>query len=141
MVLPRQRFERQVMAAIPAHRAVAPLLSEAHIPVDGTLITAWASMKRFKPKVGATPPAETRAVIDRMPRNSRRHRKAQVGFKGEKRSDTTHASTTDPDARLYKNSPGTGAMLCPVGHTLMDEAGFCHWSEEPAAKQRTGRAG
>ncbi len=50
-----------------------------------------------------------------MPRSSRRHRNAEVDFKGEKRSNTTHASTTDPDARLYKKSPGTGAVLCFLG--------------------------
>jgi hypothetical protein len=47
-----------------------------------------------------------------MPRSSRQNRNAEVDFRGEKRSNATHASTTDPDARLYKKSPGTGAMLC-----------------------------
>ena len=61
-------------------------------------------------------PSET----DPMPRNSRRHRNAGVDFTGEKRSGTTHASTTDSDARLDKNPPGTGAMLCFMGHTLME---------------------
>jgi hypothetical protein len=55
-----------------------------------------------------------------MPRNSRRHRNAEVDFKGGKRSNTPHASTTDPEARLYKKSPGTGAMLCFMGHPLME---------------------
>lgn len=45
---------------------------------------------------------------------------AGVGFKGEKRSNATHASTTDPDAHLYRKSPGTGAMLCFIGHALME---------------------
>jgi hypothetical protein len=48
------------------------------------------------------------------------HRNAKVDFKGEKRSNATHASTTDPDARLYKKSPGTAAMLCFLGHALME---------------------
>jgi len=136
-------MSRKVMAAILAHRAVAPLLSDEHFSVDGTLIKAWASMKSFQPKAEATPPddegpgdppapdttlettpetapSETPAETDPMPRNSRRHRNAEVDFKGEKRSNATHASTTDPDARLYKKSPGTGAVLCFMGHALME---------------------
>ena len=132
-------MSRKVMAAILAHREVAPLLSDEHFSVDGTLIKAWASMKSFQQKAEATPPddegpgdppapdttlepapSQTPAETDPMPRNSRRHRNAEVDFKGEKRSNTTHASTTDPDARLYKKSPGTGAMLCFIGHALME---------------------
>jgi transposase len=131
-------LSRKVMAAILAHREVAPLLSDEHFSVDGTLIKAWASMKSFQPMAEATPPddegpgdppapdtpleptpetapSETPAETDPMPRNSRRHRNAEVDFKGEKRSNATHASVTDPDARLYKKSPGTGAVLCFMG--------------------------
>jgi hypothetical protein len=132
-------MSRKVMAAILAHREVAPLLSDEHFSVDGTLVKAWASMKSFQPKAEATPPddegpgdppapdtplepapSETPAETDPMPRNSRRHRNAEVDFKGEKRSNATHASVTDPDARLYKKSPGTGAVLCFMGHALME---------------------
>lgn len=55
-----------------------------------------------------------------MPRPDRQSRNAEVDFRGEKRSNATHVSTTDPDARLYKKSPGTGAMLCFIGHALME---------------------
>ena len=55
-----------------------------------------------------------------MPQPTRQNRNAEVDFRGEKRSNATHASTTDPDARLYKKSPGTGAMLCFMGHALME---------------------
>jgi hypothetical protein len=55
-----------------------------------------------------------------MPRDRHQNRNAEVDFRGEKRSNATHASTTDPDARLYKKSPGTGAMLCFMGHALME---------------------
>jgi len=132
-------MSRKVMAAILAHREVAPLLSDEHFSVDGTLVKAWASMKSFQPKAEATPPDDdgpgdppapdtkpetepfdSPAETDPMPRNSRRHRNAEVDFRGEKRSNATHASTTDPDARLYKKSPGTGAMLCFMGHALME---------------------
>jgi hypothetical protein len=55
-----------------------------------------------------------------MPRNTKAHRNAELDFQGEKRANATHASTTDPDARLYKKSPGTAAMLCFLGHALME---------------------
>ena len=66
-----------------------------------------------------------------MPRPHRQTRNAEVDFRGEKRSNATHASTSDPDARLYKKSPGTGAMLCFIGHALMDEAGSAIGSKNP----------
>ncbi|WP_264211432.1 IS5 family transposase [Leisingera thetidis] len=132
-------MSRKVMAAILAHREVAPLLSDDHFSVDGTLIKAWASMKSFQPKSAGTPPgddgpgdppatsiapaaqpAQTEPETSPMPRYSRRTRNPEVNFKGEKRSNATHASVTDPDARLYKKSPGTGAVLCFMGHALME---------------------
>lgn len=129
-------MSRKVMAAILAHREVAPLLSDDHFSVDGTLVKAWASMKSFQPKADDTPPdddpgsplspgstakdqPETTETAP-MPRPDRQSRNAEVDFRGEKRSNATHASTTDPDARLYKKSPGTGAILCFMGHALME---------------------
>ncbi len=135
-------MSRRVMAAILAHREVAPLLSDEHFSVDGTLVKAWASMKSFQPRAGSAPPdspddddpgdppipdtppairTETPAAETApMNRTTRCNRNAEVDFKGEKRSNVTHASTTDPDARLYRKSPGTGAMLCFMGHALME---------------------
>jgi transposase len=131
-------MSRKVMAAILAHREVAPLLSDEHFSVDGTLVKAWASMKSFQPRAGDTPPDDdpgsplgpdataeveaqtTELETDAMPRSSRQNRNPEVDFRGEKRSNATHASTTDPDARLYKKSPGTGATLCFIGHALME---------------------
>ena len=55
-----------------------------------------------------------------MPRKTSRNRNAEADFRGHKRSNATHASVTDPQARLYKKSPGTGAILCFMGHTLME---------------------
>ena len=55
-----------------------------------------------------------------MPCASHQHRNAEVDFRGEKRSNATHVSTTDPGARLYKKSPGTGALLCCMGRALME---------------------
>ena len=130
---------RKFLAAILAHCEVAPLLSDEHFSVDGTLVKAWASMKSFQPKAEDTPPdnddpgdpPSTRSVdapdqpppeteIAPMTRPTRQDRNAEVDFRGEKRSNATHASTTDPEARLYKKSPGAGAMLCFMGHTLME---------------------
>ena len=132
-------MSRKLLAAILAHRDVAPLLSDEHFSVDGTLIKAWASMKSFQPKPDDTPPDDAdpgdppgstpddhnpdRPEPEKtapMTRPARRDRNAEVDFRGEKRSNATHASTTDPDARLYRKSPGTGAMLCFMGHTLME---------------------
>lgn len=132
-------MSRKVMAAILAHREVAPLLSDEHFSVDGTLVKAWASMKGFQPKARNAPPEDEGPgdppghdilAIDQpeqtptetapMPRVPHQHRNAEVDFRGEKRSNATHVSTTDPEARLYKKSPGTGAMLCFFGHALME---------------------
>lgn len=65
----------------------------------------------------AEPRKETTAP---MPRPTRHNRNAEVDFRDENRSNATHASTTDADTRLYKNSPGTGAMLYFTGHALME---------------------
>jgi hypothetical protein len=135
-------MSRKVMAAILAHPEVRPLLSDEHFSVDGTLVKAWASMKSFQPKEdtappqdddpgGPPPPAHDQPFADTdtprqqtetppMPNTARRTRNAEVNFRGEKRSNATHASVTDPDARLYKKAPGAAAMLCFMGHTLME---------------------
>ena len=55
-----------------------------------------------------------------MPSPTHQHRNAEVDFRGERRSNATHVSTTDPEARLYKKSPGTSAMLCFIGYALME---------------------
>ena len=84
------------------------LLSKEHFSVDGTLIAAWASMKSFKPKDDSGgPPAGG-------------GRNAQAHFHGEKRSNATHASATDPDARLYRKGAGKEARLSFIGHGLME---------------------
>lgn len=84
----------------------ARLTSDEHFSVDGTLIDAWASHKSFKRKDDdSAPPAG---------------RNAQVNFKGEQRSNDTHASTTDADARLYKKAKGDKSRLCHMGHILME---------------------
>jgi transposase len=99
------------LAAMLAQPRVKRLLSSEHFSVDGTLIEAWASMKSFKPK---GPGGADNGGDDGGGRN------AAVDFKGEKRSNATHASTTDPDAMLYRKGPGMEARLCFIGHGLME---------------------
>jgi len=82
-------------------------LSSDHFSVDGTLLEAWASHKSFKPNGG--PPSEPPAG-----------RNVEVAWQGETRSNDTHASTTDPDSRLYRKSNGAPATLCYSGHLLME---------------------
>lgn len=102
------------LAAIVAHPRVRRLVSAEHFSVDGTLIEAWASMKSFKPKVKGGNPPDDGAPPPGAGRN------AEVDFRGERRTNETHASTTDPDARLFRKSRGTGAVLCFMGHALME---------------------
>jgi transposase len=97
------RFLAQVLADPKVKR----LLSTEHFSVDGTLIEAWASMKSFRPKDGSgEPPAPGR--------------NGERDFHGESRSNDTHASTTDPDARLLRKAAGQEARLCFMGHALME---------------------
>ena len=97
------------LAAVLALPRVKRLLSSEHFSVDGTLIEAWASIKSFKPK---EPPASGDGGGG--------GRNAPADFRGEKRSNDTHRSTTDPDARLYRKGPGMEAKLCFIGHGLME---------------------
>jgi IS5 family transposase len=95
------------MAAVLNTEEVKRLLSAEHFSVDGTLIQAWASMKSFRRKDGQ----------DEPPSPGRNGGRA---FHKEKRSNETHASTTDPDARLYRKSRGQEAKLSYIGHLLME---------------------
>ena len=157
------------LAAILAHAKVAPLLSDEHFTVDGTLIQAWASMKSFVPKpdatddgdsagrTGAPSPAEAGKSDAETPANgtaarpgdaetaetseaktktdaqkteappmptptdsAEQSRNAAVDFHGQKRSNATHASTTDPEARLYRKGRGKESKLCFIGHAMTE---------------------
>lgn len=101
---------RAFLAGLLALPRVKRLLSSEHFSVDGTLIDAWASMKSFVPKdKDDGPPAPPPAG-----------RNAERNFHGETRSNETHASATDADARLYRKSSGQPARLCYMGHVLME---------------------
>jgi hypothetical protein len=84
------------------------MLSDEHFTVDGTLIEAAASLKSFKPRDGDPPPD------DGDPGNP------SVDFHGEKRSNATHESTTDPQARLFRKGKGKEARLVFMAHAPME---------------------
>lgn len=91
---------QKFMSKLLNHPQVKPLLSDEHFSVDGTLIEAWASHKSFRKKDGSDEDG--------------------TDFHGQKRSNDTHASTTDPDSRLYRKAAGREAKLCYMGHATME---------------------
>jgi transposase len=110
----RERFlegeiAEKFFAAVLDQARASDLLSDEHFTVDGTLVEAWASHKSFKPKDGAgSPPADGSG------------KNPDVDFKGRTRSNDTHASTTDPDARLYKKNSGGASKLGYLGHVMTE---------------------
>jgi transposase len=95
------------MAAVLGQKRIKTLLSDEHFSVDGTLIEAWASLKSFRPKDGSgAPPGPGR--------------NGERSFHGEKRSNETHASTSDPEARLARKGDGQASRMAYAGHLLME---------------------
>ena len=141
-------MSQKLMTAILAHEKVAPLLSDDHFSVDGTLVEAWASFKSFRPKAadaGDRPPADpppppdagstggnsTTETATEAKKNGASEmttattsqeigRNVERNWRGQAWSNTTHASVTDPDARLYRKAKGRPAQLCYMGHALME---------------------
>ena len=99
----------KLLGAVLAQPRVKRLLSTDHFSVDGTLVEAWASMKSFRPKDGSDEPPTPGGGRNR-----------EADFHGQKRTNETHASTTDPEARLYRKGPGKEAKLSFMGHALME---------------------
>ena len=99
----------EFFAAVVRQAKLRRYISSDHFSVDGTLLQAWASHKSFKPKDGS----------DEGP-DAPKGRNAEAAWHGQKRSNETHASTTDPEARLYRKSNNTAATLCYSGHLLME---------------------
>ena len=106
-----QQVSREFFDAVVRQADRQGLLSDEHFSVDGTLIEAAASLKSFRPKDEPPPP--------RRPDGGRPSNR-WVNFHGETRSNTTHQSTTDPDARLCRKGPGKEAKLSYMGHALME---------------------
>jgi hypothetical protein len=95
------------LSALLGDPKVKRLLSQEHFTVDGTLLKAWAGMKSFRRKDGKDDPPGGGPNAER-------------DFRGEKRSNQAHASTTDPDARPYRKGNGQESRLCCLGHVLME---------------------
>ena len=93
--------------AVRLHADAAKLLSDDHFTVDGTMLEAWASHKSFRPK-------------DEEPPTPGGGSNPTVDFHGQRRTNDTHQSTTDPDARLYKKARQSEARLCYLGHVVME---------------------
>jgi len=91
-------------SAVTAQTRARKLLSDEHSTVDGTLIEAWASHKSFRPKDSSDDDAAG----------------GEGGFRGRKRRNDTHRSTTDPDVRLYRKGGGREARLVYLGHMVID---------------------
>jgi transposase len=95
------------LEAVLRHPKVKRFLSDDHFSVDGTLVEAWASLKSFRAMDGSDePPAPGR--------------NGEHDFHGQERSNATHASTTDPEAKLCKKGKGKEAKLSYMGHALME---------------------
>jgi transposase len=115
----RERFERHGLVQKFFERVVAVALvkryaSNDHFTVDGTLIQSWASLKSFRPKEEKAPDSDSGSS------------NPSVNFRGEKRTNDTHQSTTDPEARLARKSNQVGAHLCHSGHVLAENRhGLC----------------
>jgi hypothetical protein len=109
MRLLEHRVGQQLFDEVVAAAQGQGLLSDEHFTVDGTLIEAAASLKSFKPRDGAPAPP-----TDDDPGNP------SVDFHGEKRSNATHQSTTDPEARLFRKGKGKEARLVFIAHGLME---------------------
>jgi hypothetical protein len=97
----------EFFAAVVNQAKLRRYISSDHFSVDGTLLEAWASHKSFKP-------------IDGPPSSPAAGRNSEVQWHGERRSNETHASTTDPQARLARKSNATAAKLCYSGHLLLE---------------------
>ena len=103
-----QNIADEFFAAVVRQAKLRRYISSDHFSVDGTLLQAWASHKSFKPK-------------DSDPNgDGPKGRNSEVQWHGQKRSNDTHASTTDPEARLYRKSNNTAAQLCYAGHLLIE---------------------
>jgi len=99
-------------AAVVVQAKLRRYMSSEHFSVDGTLLQAWASNKSFKPN-NHDPDSGGDG-------NGFKGRNAEVDFRGQKRSNKTHTSTTDPEALLFRKSNNTAAELSYMGHVLME---------------------
>ena len=126
-------------------------VSSEHFSVDGTLLEAWASHKSFKPNPTTGEDTDGTDGTDGTDDDDVRPagRNSEVDWRGQKRSNTTHSSTTDPEARLARKSMNTAARLCYSGHLLMENrnalivdaelTGATGYAERDTAAEMLGR--
>jgi IS5 family transposase len=119
-----QDVARRFFDAVVRQAQAAGLLSDEHFSVDGTLIDAWASLKSFKPRGpnlgGQRKRKRGRRRGGSPPNATGGGRNPEVNFRGQRRSNQPHYSTTDPDARLARKGNGREAVLSLAGHVLME---------------------
>jgi len=104
-------------AAVVKQARLRRYMSSEHFSVDGTVLQAWASNKSFKPNHDPDDPGGSDGPGDG---NGFKSRNAEVDFKGQKRSNKTHTSTTDPEAMLYRKGNNTAAEMSYLGHVLIE---------------------
>jgi hypothetical protein len=112
---------RAVLEQLLASPEVKPLLSSEHFAVDGTLLRAWAShssLERIDGTDDDPPPPSGGNGFGSAP--AKRKKRAKGDFRGLLLSNQTHRSSSDPEARLFRKSGGTGAYLSYLGHCLME---------------------
>ena len=109
-----QEIAQGFLSSLLALPEVKGLLSAEHFSVDGTLLKAWASMKSFRPRDGSGEPPSP-------------GRNSEADFRKTKRSNETHASTTDLDARLFRKGDGQESRLSYLGHALMENRNGLSW--------------
>jgi hypothetical protein len=119
-------YRGEVLCECAEPAAARKLLSSERFSVDGVLIEAWVSMKSFVPKDGGNPPSSKGS-------GGGGSRNAERDARGEKRKNHTHATTTDPDAWLFRKGAGKEAKLCHMGHLRTENvAGCCDCGCTPA---------
>jgi len=109
----------EFFAAVLGQARTQGLLSAEHFTVDGTLVEAWASLKSFRPKQDAHEAADAPGA-DQEAGPAEAGRNPRVNFHGKRRRNDTHASTTDPEARLFRKGRGKEAKLSFMAHALME---------------------
>lgn len=112
----------EFFAAVVHQAKLRRYMSSEHFSVDGTLVEAWASTKSFKPNNhdDQSPGGGPASGVAGGDGNGFKGRNAEVDFKGQKRSNKTHSSTTDPEALLFRKSSNTAAVLSFMGHVMIE---------------------
>ena len=114
------------LEAVLRHPKVNRFLSDDHFSIDGTLVEAWASLKSFRAKDGSDEPPSP-------------GRNGERDFHGETRANDTHASKTDPDAKLFRKGKNQAAKLCFMGHAMTGTVSSCRRTRRRRRARPNGR--